>query len=356
MIRDGESMFIFRKNVIACTTLLLVLTLAMGFAPNTANAEIPEKVGLLTFLENVVGVDMETYKNFTDRSMPLGAWETLIDYTLATQSGNKLHGLARFKDGTLIWCTLYALKGEPVLKVSYAEDLLSAARGFLRRYSVYSNASYCNKLTPLLDEIDVLGNYSKKSEEARLHVNINVKENRASFEWNYRLNGIDAPWKKVSFSFENGFFRAFGDTWGVTKIGNTTVNISEEEAKNIALKTAEGYINEIGAKVTEITSNLDFYNDGHAGRGGRYTLYPRWLLFLHFDKPYGTVTSYSVNIWADTGEVFHAGPQGTYSLAAPQGQLSDPIILIVILLLPAALATIAIIYKKRFSRPLKPRL
>jgi len=347
-------MFMLEKKVILCTILLMVLTIAIkGVTPCAATSESPEKVKVLTFLENVVGVDMETYETLNFKSLPEGIGETVIEYTVASESGNELHGLARFKDGKLIGCTLYALKGEPVLKVSYTEDLLNAARDFLRRCSVYSNASYCDRLTPLLDKIDVLGNYSSKSEEASLYINVNEKENRVSFEWNYRLNGIEAPSKKVGLSFEKGLMRGFIDTWGVTTIGSTTVSISEEEAKNIALNTAEEYINNLGASVTKITAKLDFYNDRHSGRGDRYTLYPRWSVFLTFDKQYGNVTGYHVSMWANTGEVFNADPQGSYGSTAPQGQLFDARIWMIMLLLPAALAVIAIVYRKRSSRPLK---
>ena len=342
-------MFMLSKKVTVLSTILLMvtLTLAIDVAPDTANAESPQKVKMLTFFENVVGIDIEAYEVLDLRESIVD--DDVLGYTFASKSGNKLTGLVEFKDGKLTWCTLRVLEGgTPMLKFSYAEDLLNAAKDFLRRYSSYFNVSHCDKLTPLLDEIGTLDqDQLVVSQDASLRVKL--REDGAYFEWICRVNDIEAPRKKVSFSFKNGLMRGFMDTWSVTTIGSTAITISEEKAKNMALNTAEAYINEIGAKVAKITAGLDFYNDGHCGRGDRFTLYPRWSVGIVFDKPYGTIGSYYVAIWADTGKVFHDDPQGYYGSPAPQEQLFDARIWIVILLLPAALAIAGIVYKRRRS-------
>lgn len=355
-------MFIARKKGAMYTAfLVVVLTLALnGFTPCSASFEIPDKIKTLTFLKNVVGIDMETYEilsfeaHSNEKSIT-GHVETNLFFNFSSKSANKIQVLTQFIDGTLRWCSLRVLAGTPMLKMPYANDLLNDAKVFLRRYSNHSNAVYCNKFTPLLDKISTLDrDQMVVGDDVSLQVK--VEENYANFEWNYRVNGIDAPNKKVSLSFENGFIRGFIDDWGITTIGSTTLNVSEKEAENIALNVAEKYINDLGTKVIKIETTLTLYNDMDTGRGDYYTLYPRWAVMLHFDKVQsGNINGYYVAIWADTGEILHAEPQGYYGSFSPQGQLLDPRILAVIMMLPAVLAIAIIIYRKWPSKQLTYR-
>ncbi|MBC7130670.1 hypothetical protein H5T51_05565 [Candidatus Bathyarchaeota archaeon] len=140
------------------------------------------------------------------------------------------------------------------------------------------------------------------------------------FRWTYTLNGVEAPSKCVAVYFEDGFLKYFIDTWDIYKIGSSTINISEEEAVNIAIEHAKKFswkvsmggdnipieVKEfkiVGVSETKLVFS-NYIEKNQARNGDPLTLYPGWHIKLSLDKLYpGNVYGIEVAIWADTGEV-----------------------------------------------------
>jgi len=335
-------MFLSRKRIVMYVTVIVLLSAAQGLRfCDATSLEPPEKIIGLKFLEEVVGIDIKSY-NLSGFRMT----ENLVDFVL-TSRGSKIDVMMSFVNQTMTWCNLY-VSGTPILKIQYPNDYLDAAKSFLERYKVHFNTEYCDRLIPLLDKINTLDQSSIVSEDAVL--SLTGPENSVSFRWNCRVNGIEAPRKNLGLTFTKGFLRAFVDNWGITKIGGTTINISEEEARNVALNVSKYYINNIGAKVTEIEATLSITNDEDSGRGSAYILYPSWHIMLWFDKFYpGSIAGYYVDIWADTCEVYRADSWGW--VGSPSGaswfDVILPTVVIVAIALPAILAIITVIHKKQ---------
>lgn len=124
------------------------------------------------------------------------------------------------------------------------------------------------------------------------------------FRWENNYNGCYYP--AIDVSFSNGYFYGFLDNRGIYKIGDPTVEISEQQATQKALNAIKDYsyempggvwisnfnINQTNAKLTPILRNV-------------YYLYPCWTVSLYTDKTYpGSVHGFMVSLWAGTGEVF----------------------------------------------------
>lgn len=338
--------------------MFLASTLALAMKNATYCSGTPshlEEVRALTFLRDVVGIDVEAYDTpsfqlVNNKEHIPGHTETMLELVLTSRRDSEIQVSMVFVDGMLTWCTLNTLKGASIIKTEYAKNSLKAVRDLLERYQTNFNVSYCSKLTSLLDKLDVI-DQDRRLTSSDADLSVTVREDHVNFRWNCKIDGIEIPKKTVGLTFEKGFFRGFVDTWGVTKIGSTTINVSEEEARKIALDAAKDYINDLGATVIEIEARLDIYNDMGSGRGDYYTLYPRWSVMLYFDRTYGNINGYYVAIWTDTGKIFHTDPQGYFGSTSQGPDLRTWVTIMI--MLPAAFAIAIILYKKRSSTRLK---
>jgi len=192
------------------------------------------------------------------------------------------------------------------------------AKDFLDKYQTYSDASYYSTLRSMLDSVEADKNITKTSENIKLEVTI--PESHTDFRWKYTFNGVEATSKCVVLNFRQGFLKYFIDSWSFWTIGSTDLNVSEEEAIEIAMNAAENYswnlsmggdnppvtvteFNVVG--VSETTLDIGNYPTKNESRDGDpLTLYPGWHVKLYFDKLYpGQVYGLNIGIWADTGEV-----------------------------------------------------
>jgi len=123
----------------------------------------------------------------------------------------------------------------------------------------------------------------------------------------YTANGVDFSAKSLRLVFQNHALQGLSDDWFLYKVGSTQVNVSREEAVQIARNAAEDFEwNASGVQVsdfeilTEPVSALFFPHP----RTEPLTLVPYWYITLHLDRIYPDgVNSITVGIWADTGEV-----------------------------------------------------
>lgn len=330
--------------------LILIAVLAVSFiqlpAESPAELTAPEKA--LMFLEDVVEVDVAKYNatlasNLVDYPPHWGGLaEEVVRYDLDGGNESNLRVTCRFREDMLHSCSLKVSKGSPIFAEPQPTSLLDAVKGFLERYQTYSKASYIKEMRSMLDRVDateietikesnvyssVLPPHSKVVIEDGVRRDIktitvteaNVKltitnivdsysVERISFEWTYTVNGLDVPQNVVSVTFDDGVFKSFGNNWDLYSIGSSEVNVSREEAINLARNAAEDYTLRIYLEdgLTDVEFNL---GDEPVKAGlsmyprETLTVYPFWRIELYFDKHYYSAYGIQVGIWADTGEI-----------------------------------------------------
>jgi hypothetical protein len=283
--------------------------------PKYSESTAPEKV--LTILEEVVGLDMAEYSAELDfhAQAPFLYFEVLpqedVKYTLESNE-SKVEVICAFVDEKLRLMNIYINDGSP-LTTQPAASPLEMAKDLLDKYPTYSDGSYYSTLRSMLDNVEADKNVTEISENVKLEVTVTA--NRTDFRWKYVFNGIEATSKCVALNFKQGFLKYFIDSWSYWTIGSTDLNVSEEEAIEIAMNAAENHswnlssgttvteFNIVG--VSETTLQIGNYPTKNESRGGDpLTLYPGWRVKLYFDKLYpGQVYGLDIGIWADTGEV-----------------------------------------------------
>jgi hypothetical protein len=287
---------------------------------NVAKAEYSDLIPpakVLTILEEVVGLDMVEYSTDLEfyAQSPLLYFDVLpqedVKYVLESNE-RELKVICAFVDAKLRSMRIYVNDGSP-LTTQPATTYIEMAKDFLDKYQTYSDGSYYSTMQSMLDDVEGDKTITKTVENIKLDVT--VTESYTDFRWKYVFNGVEATSKCVALNFKQGFLNYFIDKWSLCTIGSTDLNVSEEEAIEIAMNAAENHswnlssgttvteFNIVG--VSETTLSFGNYPSKNESRGGNpLTLYPGWRVKLYFDKLYpGSAYGLDIAIWADTGEV-----------------------------------------------------
>jgi len=310
------------KSFLVALILVAVLTVPFVQLPKAYSAELTAPEKTLTFLKDVVKVDVIKYNatlasNWVDYPPQWGGLaQEVVRYDLDGGNESNLSITCRFRENMLHSCSLRVRKGSPIFAEPQPTNLLDAAKGFLERYQTFSKASYIQEMCNMLDMVDETEDATVTSENMKLTVlpqevqngpNAEVVEYTV-FEWTYTVNGVDALQNVVRVNFEEGVFKSFGDSWNLYRIGSSEVNVSREEAINLARNAAEDYRLQIYLSdgLTDVEFNLaDEPVSAELFMYPRETLtvYPFWRIELDFDKFYYSAYGVQVGIWADTGEI-----------------------------------------------------
>jgi len=336
------------KRITSTIVLLLVLAFPLLQMPKAYSAELTAQDKTLIFLKDIVKIDVTKYtatltRNWVDYPPHWGGLtEEVVRYNLEVVNESRLYVTCRFRENMLYSCSLQVRKGSPIYAEPQSTNVLDVTQLFLERYRVYSGAEYIIGMCNMLDRVDateietikesnvyssVLPPHSKVVIEDGVRRDIktitvteaNVKltitnivdsysVERISFEWTYTVNGLDVPQNVVRVTFEGGVFKSFRDDWSLYRIGSSNVNVSREEAINLARNAAEDYtlqiylddgLTDVEFNLVEepVTAELFMYPKE------TLTVYPFWRIELYFDKYYYSAYGIQVGIWADTGEI-----------------------------------------------------
>jgi hypothetical protein len=310
-----------KKPLLATAFILALLISAVAGAQfNVGYAtETPANVEeVLVFLRDVVELDMAKYNailvtNATNYWPELGGVaQTTGQYRLDStgfvdstgECGTSILTVTfSFWDNKLISCDIYEeSQGPPLYSKQPATDLKDAASNFLQRYQTYTGDTQLSQMRSLLDTVDVTSNTTKTADNLSLEVK--VKYDRTTLSCSNTLNG--AGYSRLCLEFDNWGFSGFYDDRSFKKLGSSEVNISQEEAVSIALKSVEPYqyTNKNGTvnfNIVEenIRSRFLFLN-----RTDHFVIYPCWVVDLPLGEFYAGGVSYiEVMLWADSGEV-----------------------------------------------------
>ena len=269
------------------------------------------------FIENVLPVDLTQYNitldhHSTDNGPPiLGTTRNPINRTqenlryILDSEKSSLRITFLIENNTVFSCGIYEHEGQ-VIKDRIYNSINDETKTFLEKYQSYTKEDLSD-LINLIDDLDVTKNFTATIGNHKL-----VISNRyiygielTNFDWSYTENG--AEYTSLKFSFENGNLHSILDNRKVFTIGDTSINISSEQAIKIALDHLPSYSYEMpdhtwitNFNVTEdkITTAIEtaFVNYPE--------MRPYWHVALPLNQTYpGSVQGIAVFIWANSGEI-----------------------------------------------------
>lgn len=310
-----------KRKLLFITVFLLMLLISSSYAtlvPSAKAAELTTQEKGLAISDNVVGLDLTKYAINT-KEYPQDSYKGVLPqeevlYELDSNE-SKLKMLYTFTNGKLRMIDVLEPEGSPHMTKS-TTSVLDMAQSFLSNYQGYSVDSFYGELRLTLANVDVNKNLTTMVGNTKLEVT--PYGARTTFKWTYSVNGVDAPDKFVALGYENGFLEFFVDNWDLYQIGSTSVNVSEEQAIDIAMARARTFSWKLGSdsdsfevKNFNVTNAMlietVFYSSLHANEARSQDLlmlYPMRHVWVSLDKFYpGNVYGMNVYVWADTGDI-----------------------------------------------------
>jgi len=234
---------------------------------------------------------------------------------------NKFETLTTFvKERFWMYC-LYPLSYDYENELTL-EDCLIIANQSIIEYGANFNAKYCDTFAQMLSIalqtqslIVENNNYLLKIKSTESCSTIWEKTHCVQIQLFEKINEqFVTPFRSIYISIsKSGLVTEFVDHLGVYTVATTSINVSEQEAINIATSYIKAYAQKHQQEIKEINAKCEFIKDISCSRGDSFIIYPHWHIMAMFDKTNEeNVCGYSVMIWADNGKVYHHGPQGYY--------------------------------------------
>jgi len=267
----------------------------------------------LIFLSNVVQIDFAKYQvtllSHTVEDRPdLGeAVEEIFKYSLVS-SDSKIDIVLRFRNNHFSLYQIAIFEGFPPYAPNYVQstlsDIVQVTQDLIDRYKSVDSETYLEEFSRALSSVNETNN---EVTLGNTKLRITISGDNAEVVLMYTANGFDFAAKSLRLVFQNHALQEISDDWFLYRIGSTQVNVSKEEAIQIAENAAKDFEwNASGVQVSDFNvlnepvSALFFPHP----RTEPLTLVPYWYITLYLDREYpGGVRSITVGVWADTGEV-----------------------------------------------------
>jgi hypothetical protein len=267
----------------------------------------------ISFLRDIIQIDLSEYQvtllsHTVEDSSDFGnTVEEIFKYFLA-DGDSQLDIVLRFRNNHFSLYQISILEGFPPYGPSFVQskvpDIVNFAQDFIERYKSVANDSYLDKFGKLLS-VATETNTEVTMGNTKLRITINGDNAKVTLL--YTANGFDYPTKSLTLVFQNHALQEIDDDWFLYEVGSTQVAISRNEAVEIARTAADDFEwNASGVQVSnfnvlsEPVSALFFPHP----RTDPLILEPYWYITLYLDREYpGGVSSITVGVWADTGEV-----------------------------------------------------
>ena len=188
--------------VIAAISIILAYTLYVNEKPATDE--------VMTFLQEVVSIDVSKYNVTTFNSTVtypdwLNGQSQLTGKCTLDSATNKLDVLYKLRGGTLSWCLVRNLEGQPHYTTAPSTDVGEVASVFLQKYQAYSDDSDLETMKNMLNAVNVAENSTQT--EGNLKLIVSVTSFSTSFDWRYTVNGTESS--RLYVSFRDGEFYTF---------------------------------------------------------------------------------------------------------------------------------------------------
>ncbi len=289
----------------AIFAFLFALLLIFSFTqfPTSRSEPTTFEEQALTYINNVLPLDMTQY-NVTSISvnwLPPGyqdtrVWNTTSVYLSGPNSTINVGFI--FVNGIMRQCRISYMSGTPLMEPGYGGMSQVAAEVLARHDAVVgvdssqliaalngqsSSASLKVSSTPM---------YNMKTVNGEL-VRTDYLGETTFYIWTLSVDGVG--YNTVVLTFENGRLCDIQDDRSCYPIGGTEVNITKEQAFDLAKEHINNYTNNFNLTVTKQAATLGSFARNYS------QLYPCWMVTLRFDL---NVDDVSVYVWADTGDVF----------------------------------------------------
>ena len=316
------------KSILAILTIGVVLLASMSYVQYSALNQLSSDHEVLEskydqllswsagtdkaiiFLRDVIQIDITEYEatllsnTVESRSDLGGVVEQILRYSL-TNSESKIDVVFRFRNNKLSRYQISLFEGSPIYAQAQPYSILDAAKNLLQRFRLYEDASYLEEMSKILASVNETENI--EITEGNTKLKVSISGDNAEVLWLYTENGVDFSPKSLSLVFENHILKELTDGWFLFTIGSTEVNISNEEAIQIARNAVKDFTWEADGVVVSGFSVLEepvsaVFHPTLREEG--LSLVPYWAVTLYLDKAYpGGVNRLVVGIWADNGEV-----------------------------------------------------
>jgi hypothetical protein len=228
-----------------------------------------------------------------------------------------------FANSTLRLCTLTVDSGQPYYSNPLPTNTKDAAQTILQRYSTLYKDPELTTMSGLISNVDLTKDSVKI--EGNIKLEVTVISDEVSMAFIKSQNGVD--FGRLTIVFQGGRFLTFFDSRSYCKIGSADVNISKEQAINMALNAASNFSYHYKGQLidnltfvesairTELRSNV---------RDVPTLFYPCWQVDLPLHEVYpGAVYYIEVKIWADSGQILEINEMG-YGGVLPNPEVTNP--------------------------------
>jgi len=231
-----------------------------------------------------------------------------------------------------------------------------AVKSFLEKYQAHTHIDSSN-LIAMLNNIDLTKSATITQENTKLVVSPNSfwGIDQVNLRWTYTVGGVDYTALEINVNAA-GFITYVGDDRALYTIGNTAINISIEQAVDIAIANVGSYSYKMpdGSIVKDFKVNKNATLPKLVVVPVDYELRPYWHISLYLDEVYpGNVFGITAFIWADTGEIISYGNMatgGTYDIAdsnfsgteSSSPSLSSTIVIMIVVVVAVAVTVLAI--------------
>ena len=288
--------------------LLCFILLALPFSNQTCSGQTTPRLQneALLFLTDVIGVDMSNYKvTLFDNSSSQG--HNYLFYTLKPEMSmfdvngnvgfnfyNDSLGSCSFSPGTI---------DQPYLHPR--TDRFNDTLAIMQRYYEWSNDTQVQQMIDLMQKVGSERNLLEVS--GNLSLRISISPSLAHYRFSNYLNGVEYTGVTVSMGNSSGdvFFNDYR-VW--QKIGNTSINITQDQAILIAKDTVQeySYDHNFGNGTTTHISNLNVtgvYQTSLSSSLRGSTLYPLYNIELNVTGLPSKSVGIGVFIWANDGTI-----------------------------------------------------
>jgi DNA-binding transcriptional ArsR family regulator len=270
----------------------------------------------ITFLRDVIQIDITEYhatlsSNTVEYRSDLGGViEEILKYSLTSGESQIDVGL-RFRNKEVSLYQMSLFEGSPVYSQPQPFSILDVAKDLIQRYSSFNDAAYVKEMSSILATVEEIENTEITQGNTKLE--ITLSGNNVEFMWLYTENGVDFSPKSLDLVFENNVLKELTDGWFLFTIGSTEVNVSREEAIEMARNAVQDFTWEANGVVV---SDFNVLQEPVSAvfhptlREAGVALIPYWEVTLYLDKVYpGGVNRLAVGIWADAEQVRRIVPQ-----------------------------------------------
>ena len=231
-----------------------------------------------------------------------------MDYANANPFNFGLEGdvVFNFNNGTLSSCSISPPSQDRLIFL-HPQDQYNSTLGVVQRYQAWTNDSQVQEMANLLQNVGSEKNVTQVSGNLKLQISVT---RYTQYDFYNTFNGADYTGLSI---FRGSSNLDFSDNRVYERIGDTSINISKEQAISIAKNYLKTYIVNATFANGSSTSVSDLNVTGVKGAilqttvRGNSTLYPEWNVQLNVSNmPARGLQGVGVWIWANDGQVIGA--------------------------------------------------